>query len=267
MVRIARMVSLNPLAVSVTWGAGGSTKDRSLDLAGLTQLEHGIDTTLHLTCTNMVQGTVDAALRVRKPDLPTLIVLRAHPILTSLQEAKDRGIENILALRGGTAIAAPPKLFRPDICVRRPTPGIRALDSDRFALPAWCRSCAIHQVNARVRALLRRRGRSLSCLKTALTCTHSVVTAYPDGHPDRETDEDGELDHLKAKVDAGAEFIITQLFYDVDGFLQWIKKVRAKGGYCTHYPYKFTILQASQASPCQLYPVSCLSRHMRLSFA
>lgn len=105
------MVSLNPLAVSVTWGAGGSTKDRSLDLAGLTQLEHGIDTTLHLTCTNMVQGTVDAALRVRKPDLPTLIVLRAHPILTSLQEAKDRGIENILALRGGTAIAAPPSCF------------------------------------------------------------------------------------------------------------------------------------------------------------
>lgn len=105
MVRIARMVSLNPLAVSVTWGAGGSTKDRSLDLAGLTQLEHGIDTTLHLTCTNMVQGTVDAALRVRKPDLPTF-VLRTQPILTSLQEAKDRGIENILALRGGTAIAA-----------------------------------------------------------------------------------------------------------------------------------------------------------------
>ena len=94
------------------------------------------------------------------------------------------------------------------------------------------------------------------------------MTAYPDGHPDRETDEDGELDHLKAKVDAGAEFIITQLFYDVDGFLQWIKKVRAKGGYYTrHLPYEFIISQASQASPYQLFPVSCLSRRMRLSFA
>ena len=38
--------------------------DRSLDLAGLTQSEHGIDTIMHLTCTNMVQGTVDSALRV-----------------------------------------------------------------------------------------------------------------------------------------------------------------------------------------------------------
>ena len=58
------MVALKPLAVSVTWGAGGTTKDRSLDLASLTQLEYGADTILHLTCTNMVQGTVDAALRV-----------------------------------------------------------------------------------------------------------------------------------------------------------------------------------------------------------
>ena len=41
--------------------------------------------------------------------------------------------------------------------------------------------------------------------------------------------EDVELDYLKAKVDAGADFIMTQLFYDVDRFLQWVEKVRAKG--------------------------------------
>ena len=41
--------------------------------------------------------------------------------------------------------------------------------------------------------------------------------------------EDQELQYLKDKVDAGADFIITQLFYDVDGFLRWQKKVRAKG--------------------------------------
>jgi methylenetetrahydrofolate reductase (NADPH) len=34
---------------------------------------------------------------------------------------------------------------------------------------------------------------------------------------------------LKAKVDAGADYIITQLFYDVDAFLSWVKRVRAKG--------------------------------------
>lgn len=58
------MSTLDPIAVSVTWGAGGSTKDRTLDLAEFTQIEHGIDTLLHLTCTNMEQGLVDDALRV-----------------------------------------------------------------------------------------------------------------------------------------------------------------------------------------------------------
>ncbi|TBU35607.1 MTHFR-domain-containing protein [Dichomitus squalens] len=169
--RIARMVALNPLSVSVTWGAGGTTKDRSLDLAGLTQLEHGIDTTLHLTCTNMVQGTVDAALR----------------------EAKERGIENILALRGD-----PPRGSEHWI----PT-------DSRFQ----------HGVD-----LVR-------YIKSTPEFAHFCVgvAAYPDGHPDRDTTEDRELDHLKEKVNAGAEFIITQLFYDVNGFLQWVKKVREKG--------------------------------------
>ena len=53
--------------------------------------------------------------------------------------------------------------------------------------------------------------------------------AYPDGHPDKETDEEGELEFLKQKVDAGADFIMTQLFYDVEGFFAWLKKVRSKG--------------------------------------
>lgn len=63
--RISRLSALNPLAVSITWGAGGSTKERSLELAGVTQgAEYGIDTVLHLTCTNMVRGMVDDALKV-----------------------------------------------------------------------------------------------------------------------------------------------------------------------------------------------------------
>lgn len=42
------------------------------------------------------------------------------------------------------------------------------------------------------------------------------------------------MEHLRAKVDAGAEFIVTQLFYDVDHFLVWLKKVRAKGTTIVH---------------------------------
>lgn len=63
--RIDRLSSLHPVAISVTWGAGGSTKDRSLDLAGLTQSEYGVETILHLTCTNMEGGMIDDALKVR----------------------------------------------------------------------------------------------------------------------------------------------------------------------------------------------------------
>ena len=58
------MSELNPIAVTVTWGAGGSTRERSLDLAEFVQNQHGIDTILHLTCTNMEQGLVDDVLRV-----------------------------------------------------------------------------------------------------------------------------------------------------------------------------------------------------------
>lgn len=56
-----------------------------------------------------------------------------------------------------------------------------------------------------------------------------LVIAYPDGHPDNELDEDTEIQYLKAKVEAGAEFIITQLFYDVDRFASWLKKIRSVG--------------------------------------
>jgi len=42
-------------------------------------------------------------------------------------------------------------------------------------------------------------------------------------------DENVEIDRLKQKVDAGADFIVTQLFYDADHFLSWYEKIRRKG--------------------------------------
>jgi methylenetetrahydrofolate reductase (NADPH) len=64
LLRISRLADLKPLAINITWGAGGSTRDQTLELASRTQKEYGIDTVMHLTCTNMVQGMVDDALRV-----------------------------------------------------------------------------------------------------------------------------------------------------------------------------------------------------------
>ena len=61
-----------------------------------------------------------------------------------------------------------------------------------------------------------------------------LAQAYPDGHAGTSVDEDIDIDRLKIKVDAGADFIITQLFYDVDHFLPWYRKVRGKGEWKIH---------------------------------
>lgn len=77
--RLERMAAaLDPLFVTVTWGAGGSTASKSLDLASLCQRQLGLTTCLHLTCTNMSRQLVDDAL----------------------DAAVNLGIDNILALRG-----------------------------------------------------------------------------------------------------------------------------------------------------------------------
>ncbi|EJD02262.1 MTHFR-domain-containing protein [Fomitiporia mediterranea MF3/22] len=170
--RVSRMSELDPLAVSVTWGAGGTTKDRSLELAEIIQTEHAIDTLMHLTCTNMEQGLVDDVLR----------------------KAKERGIENILALRGD-----PPR-------------------GEEYWIPIDPRFT--HAIDL------------VKYIKSSPEFSSSFcigVAAYPDGYVESDVDEDTELEYLKAKVDAGAEFIITQLFYDVGGFLKWLRKVREKG--------------------------------------
>ena len=70
--------ALRPLFVTVTWGAGGSTAQKSLELAEICQRQLGLTTCLHLTCTNMDRALVDEAL----------------------EQAKVLGIRNILALRG-----------------------------------------------------------------------------------------------------------------------------------------------------------------------
>lgn len=54
------------------------------------------------------------------------------------------------------------------------------------------------------------------------------VGGYPEGADDN-PDVDLLIDHLKEKVDAGSSFVITQMFYDAENFIEWVKKCRAKG--------------------------------------
>lgn len=56
----------------------------------------------------------------------------------------------------------------------------------------------------------------------------SLVLGYPEGHSDCTSLED-DIKYLKDKVDAGADFVVTQLFYDVDIFISWVEKCRQAG--------------------------------------
>lgn len=171
--RVERMASVEPLFCDVTWGAGGSTSDLTLDLSGNIQKYLGIDVMMHLTCTNMPSGKV----------------------LEGLEEAKKRGIRNILALRGD-----PPAGKEWTKCEDGFEHGsdlvsfVRANYNDYFGI---------------------------------------CVAGYPEGHPagylDGKMSYEDEMAYLKKKVDAGAEFVITQMFYDVDAFLDFVKRCRQDG--------------------------------------
>lgn len=170
--RLHRMEQgLRPLFVNVTWGAGGSTADKSLELAELCQRELGMTTCLHLTCTNMSRKLIDKAL----------------------DDAKALGIRNILALRGD-----PPRKeeYR--------TAEDEEDDSEAGEDFVW----AIDLVK-----YIRKKHGDYFCVG---------VAAYPEGHADESHPLGQSLEHdlpyLVDKVQAGADFIMTQLFFDIDAY-------------------------------------------------
>jgi methylenetetrahydrofolate reductase (NADPH) len=60
-------------------------------------------------------------------------------------------------------------------------------------------------------------------------------SGYPEGHSDC-TSLDQDIQYLKEKVEAGADFIVTQLFYDVDLFISWVGKCRKAGEFLPPSP-------------------------------
>lgn len=172
------MVKLGSLFVSVTWGAGGSTADKSLDLAQFVQ-ELGVPTCLHLTCTNMDRAVLNNAL----------------------EQAKKIGIRNILALRGD-----PPR--EEEYWEESGAAGDDKNESE-----------FLHAVDL-VRYIKKHYGDYFSV----------GVAGYPEGHAEGAgtlgQDPKNDLPYLVEKVEAGADFIITQLFYDVDKFVAYEKLLR-----------------------------------------
>lgn len=183
--RLHRLARLRPLFVTVTWGAGGSTSAKSLELAEITQQQLGLTTCLHLTCTNMRRSVLDAAL----------------------DECVRIGVRNILALRGDE-----PRKGEYDDAEwtngRADGEGVevngKEVDEPQFEY-------AIDLV----RYIKQRHGAHF-CIG---------VAGYPEGHatssyPTAQS-PDLDLPHLVEKTRAGADFIMTQLFYDVEAFRRY----------------------------------------------
>ena len=168
--RIERLAqSLGPLFIDLTWGAGGTTFNESLDLSAWIEKYSGCEVMMHLTLTNISLETIDLALN----------------------KAKEAGIMNILALRGD-----PPR-----------------------GQERWTHSIEDFQyASDLVRYIKSKHGNYFGI----------CVAGYPEGHTEN-NDVDLSIHHLKQKIDAGADFVITQLFYDVKVFINYVKKCREAG--------------------------------------
>ena len=162
--------ALKPLApdyVSVTYGAGGATRDGTVEIAERIKSEHGIEVMAHLSCVGETRAGLAAIL--------------------------DRfaaiGIENVLALRGD-----PPR------------------GEAEFTPPAD--------------------GLSSAAELTGFIAERYEFTiggaCFPEVHPEAES-LDADLDYLKTKVDAGASFLITQLFFDNHVYFDFVAAARERG--------------------------------------
>jgi methylenetetrahydrofolate reductase (NADPH) len=157
---LKELMAFEPDIVTCTYGAGGSTRDKTLDIVEQTKKRFGVRVASHLTC---VGSTVDQ--------------LRSY-----LHEAQQRGIENIVALRGD-----PPK----GEASFKPVEG-----GLRYA-------CELVE-------LIRREFPRLGI----------AVAGYPETHQEAISPQ-VDLENLQRKVAAGGHCVITQLFYDNADFFRF----------------------------------------------
>ena len=165
---VADLRVYRPAYVSVTYGAGGSTRRMTLELVRRIKSETGIETMAHLTCV----GSSRDELAV---------------ILDQLAAAN---IKNVLALRGDPPQGQP--RFQPS--------------GDGFA-----------HANELV-AFIRAQHPEL-CIG---------VAGYPEKHTEA-TDFHADLEYLAGKIHAGADFVVTQLFFDDRDYFAFVERLRAAG--------------------------------------
>lgn len=171
---IRALRDLSPSFVSVTYGAGGSTRDRTIDLVGEIQRHYGFEAMAHLTCVGSTRDEIaQVILRLRSAGVDNILALRGDP---------PKGESAFHAVEGGFHYASELASF-----IKSAHPGI--------------------------------------CIGGA---------CYPEGHLEcvgakGQRDLDRDLKHLQQKVDAGAEFLITQLFFDNQAYFNFVARARSAG--------------------------------------
>jgi methylenetetrahydrofolate reductase (NADPH) len=158
---------LEPDFASVTYGAGGSTRGRTVEITRWIKQELGIEAMAHLSCVGATREQLDE-------------------ILDTIEEA---GIENVLALRGD-----PPR----GETEWRPHPG------------------GLHYSTELATLIAERRAFGIG------------AACFPEVHPDA-PDLAHDLRFLKQKVEAGASFLITQLFFDNELYFRFVDDARDAG--------------------------------------
>ncbi len=166
---IPALLTLKPDYCSVTYGAGGSTREKTVGIVDRIQREHGLTAMMHLTC---VDSTREQLAEV-------------------ITEARARGIDNILALRGDPPTGA----------------------------SEWIATEGGFQYSRQLVAFLREKGGF--CIGTA---------GFPEGHMACSGGKFADWQFLAEKVAAGADFVITQLFFDNEDFFRFHEHMTRKHG-------------------------------------
>ncbi len=164
---LEELAPLSPDFVSVTYGAGGTTRDKTKSIVLSIKDKHNLEVMAHLTCVGHTK----------------------QEIRDLLAEYVDRGVSNILALRGD------PPTDQPDWQPVKDGP------SHALELVEMAREMKAFSIG---------------------------VAGFPEKHPDAPTIE-SDLGFLKMKMDAGAEFVVTQLFFNNDLYFNYVAKARAIG--------------------------------------
>ena len=162
------LVLLRPSYVSVTYGAGGSTRELTHGLIIRIREHTGLTVVSHMTCVGSTKADIGEILR----------------------EYREHGIDNIMALRGD-----PPK---GETSFRQPEGGF-AHAADLVAF-----------------------------VRGSFPSMGIGVAGFPEGHPET-PNRLIEMDYLKAKVDAGADYICTQLFFDNRDFYDFCERCEIAG--------------------------------------